>query len=180
MGKKLRLLLFSECNRTCPGCCNNDFNLPSLPVVESYVGYDEIILTGGEPMLRPDLIIKTVGDIRNELFQSWLETKGESLVSTPIYMNTARPTRAYELLTVLHWLDGITLTLHEPYDVAPFQVLNEFILRLPTQGKSLRLNVFKGIDLSGIDLARWQVKDNIEWIVDCPLPEDEAFMRLPE
>ena len=43
--------------------------------------------------------------------------------------------------------------------------------------KSLRLKVFKGVDVSGIDLSLWDVKDNIEWIKDCPLPEDEVLMR---
>jgi len=30
--KKLRLLLFPDCNRNCAGCCNNDWDLDLLPM----------------------------------------------------------------------------------------------------------------------------------------------------
>jgi hypothetical protein len=44
-------------------------------------------------------------------------------------------------------------------------------------GKSLRLNVFKGVSLAELNLSCWKVKPNIKWIKNCPLPEDEVFMR---
>jgi molybdenum cofactor biosynthesis enzyme MoaA len=43
--KKLRLLVTSECNRSCSGCCNKEWDLDKLPVCESYKDYDEIYLT---------------------------------------------------------------------------------------------------------------------------------------
>jgi len=39
------------------------------------------------------------------------------------------------------------------------------------------LNVFKGISLDGIDLSLWKVKENMTWIRDCPLPDNEEFLR---
>ena len=50
---KLRLLLFEECNRSCPGCCNRDWDLQPLPVCYDLPPYRIILLTGGEPMLYP-------------------------------------------------------------------------------------------------------------------------------
>ena len=43
--------------------------------------------------------------------------------------------------------------------------------------RSLRLNVFEGIDISALNLERWKVKDNMVWLENCPLPKDEVFMR---
>ncbi len=42
--KKLRLLLFEECTRSCPGCCNRDWDLQSLPVCRDYSPYQLIML----------------------------------------------------------------------------------------------------------------------------------------
>ena len=46
------------------------------------------------------------------------------------------------------------------------------------KSKSLRLNIFKGIDYSSIDTSLWDIKDNIEWIKNCPLPKNEVFQKL--
>lgn len=153
--KKLRLLLFAACNRSCPGCCNNDWNLDELPRVGSYDGYDQIILTGGEPMLNPELVVCVAADIK-------------SRTNAMVILYTARPG---ELPGVMPFLDGVTVTLHEQADVAEFE-------KLPWLPGSLRLNVFDNVDLTGVDVSSWWVKSGIQWIKDCPLPEDEVFMRL--
>lgn len=153
--KTLRLLLFAACNRTCPGCCNNDWDLGELPRVDSYEGYDQIILTGGEPMLRPELVVCVAADIRSK-------------VDAQIILYTARPG---ELPGVMPFLDGVTVTLHEQTDVAEFA-------RLPVLPGSLRLNVFEGVDMAFVDTWGWKVKHGIKWIKDCPLPENEVFMRM--
>ena len=58
--KKLRLLLFTDCNRNCEGCCNNDFDLNALKVETDFRQYDKIFLTGGEPMIAPAIVINTI------------------------------------------------------------------------------------------------------------------------
>lgn len=166
---KLRLLLFEECNRNCEGCCNKDWNLKNLPGVGLFTGYKEIILTGGEPMLRPQLIKSMVRLIRFD-------------TNAPIYVYTAKVDDLHDALSVLNKLDGMTVTLHEQSDVKPFLLFNDAVLDLNNQygefwNKSLRLNVFKGIKF-GADLSLWDVKKEVEWIKNCPLPEDEVFMRL--
>lgn len=166
--KKLRLILFEECNRSCPGCCNNDFDIASLPVAsaQDFSDCDELIITGGEPMLRPNL----VADVCS------LAARVNQML--PIILYTAKSKRPLDLIAMFHWVDGVTLTLHEQYDVEPFIELNEWVKKFDTLDLPiLRLNVFKGIDMSGVDTSLWEVKDNIEWIVDCPLPEGETLMR---
>jgi hypothetical protein len=94
-----------------------------------------------------------------------------------IYVYTARPT--IELVEFLEYavIDGVTITLHDARDVSPFELFDK-ALTLDYSGASLRLNVFSGIEIYPDVLQNpWVVKRDITWIKDCPLPEDEVFMR---
>lgn len=53
MNKKLRLLLTTRCPNKCPMCCNNLWDFSQLPVVERW-DYEQIMFTGGEPLLYLD------------------------------------------------------------------------------------------------------------------------------
>ena len=163
--KKLRLLLFEECNRNCPGCCNNDWGLQNLPIVMSYADYDQILLTGGEPLLHPETVKFVVKDIKKEN-------------SCPIYLYTAKTNNIPDFIDVLNYVDGICITLHTQADVKPFKVLNAYLLHKYRYAKSLQLNVFRDIKLENFDPPRWKVKKDMVWIKNCPLPENEVFMRL--
>lgn len=160
---KLRLLMLEECNRSCPGCCNQYFDLDALEVCKSYEGYDEILLTGGEPMLYPGKIIKVAEEIRRVNLKA------------KIYLYTAYPN--YHICNVIDYIDGLTCTFHEQDDVYKYSLFLA-ILDYCTQGKDFRLNVFKGIDLGNMELNQFKIKDNIEWDTDCPLPEGEVLMKL--
>lgn len=149
----MRLLLFSACNRSCPGCCNNQWDLDALPVVEDFLDYDMVILTGGEPMLRPGFVAIAANYIQAQ-------------TDAPIILYTAKPE---ELPHVMRYLDGVTVTLHEQADVPPF-------LALPKLRGSLRVNVFKDVDVP--DVPGWTMKRDVEWIKDYPLPENEVFLRF--
>jgi len=161
----LRLLVTSYCKRACPGCCNQDWDLESLPVVRSFKKYKRICLTGGEPMLYSLMLLYIAKQIRQE-------TDAEIIV----YSAKTDSLRAWEW--TLRKLDGATITLHETRDIKDFARLNEFLLSRPdlTRDKSLRLNVFKGIPLNGMDLSLWKVKDNITW-KSKSLPDNEEFLR---
>jgi hypothetical protein len=165
--KKLRLLITKQCNRNCEGCCNKEYDLDALPICTSFNGYDEIILTGGEPMLKVDTVLKVIKKIRKE----------NSLAK--IYMYTAKADVLGEIYNILDAVDGMTLTLHEQTDVEDFLDFQEHYFYFGK--KSLRLNVFDGVYLpKSINLNYWKVRKNIKWIKNCPLPKDEVFMRLGE
>jgi MoaA/NifB/PqqE/SkfB family radical SAM enzyme len=158
--KILRLLLFKECNRSCPMCCNKYWPLDDLLIEDDFRDYESIILTGGEPMLKPLVIYKAIRKIKEQ-------------TQVPIYLYTALIT-PYSV-DLLEKLDGITLTLHDQGDVTPFK---ENKKDLEQNGKSLRLNVFKGIDLGDINLERWEVKPMV-WVKNSTfLPENEIFKRF--
>ena len=125
------------------------------------------MLTGGEPMLRPQIIKHTVRMIRKE-------------TDAPIYLYTAKVDNIPLVLEILNMIDGITITLHDNGDVQPFLLLNQAMAREYCNNivKSFRLNVFKNITLHHVDLANWIVKDNIEWIKNCQLPDGEVLMKL--
>lgn len=162
--KKLRLLITKKCNKSCKGCCNKEWDLDNLPVVDSYKDYDEIMLTGGEPMLEQADVLETIMNIRKQ------NTKAK------IYIYTAQPIIP---TYILKNIDGLTVTLHEEQDVKSFIHL-DYIL---TQGKyknlSLRLNIFGNIPLKPDSFfPLWKIRRNMKWIENCPLPIDEIFMKL--
>jgi organic radical activating enzyme len=163
--KKLRLLLFEDCDRNCKGCCNKQWDLKRLPVCTTYKGYDQIILTGGEPMLNPNLINKVIDQIRS------------ANKSCKIILYTAKVDNYEVMYQLIEKLDGITVTLHEAMDIASFNRFNDYIYCKNVNGKSLRLNVFREVGPIQIYML-WETKKNIEWIEDCPLPKDEIFMRF--
>lgn len=103
--KKLRLLITEACNRKCEGCCNKGFDLKALPVCQDLNCWDEVYITGGEPMLRPELVRELSRDIA---------------IDAMVYMYTAKVDNVHEAIDTLRELDGMTLTLHEQADVAHF------------------------------------------------------------
>jgi hypothetical protein len=164
----LRLLLWSDCDRNCIGCCNKQWDLNVLPVCSDYTLYNEILLTGGEPLLNIDKVINVITDIR-------LQNQ------CPIYLYTAKIDFVL-LRRVLQFVDGITLTLHNQDDADKF-ILDD-VWALPRMwNRSYNLNIFNGIQIKKDirylvpEVWGWNVKDNIEWIENCPLPEHEVFMQ---
>lgn len=166
--KKLRLLMTDQCSRACAGCCNKDWNLKALPVCEDLTGWNEVIMTGGEPMLVPKRIIDTALAIPH---------------GTRILVYTAKIDNPTATLGVLSMVHGMTITLHDQADVPAFIDLNNLMdkwFMYWMDFRTLRLNVFKGVELpSDLHLGRWAVKRDIEWIPNCPLPRGEVFMRHP-
>lgn len=162
--KKLRLFLFKDCNRACKGCCNNDWDIVHIPVCRSFKGYNEVLLTGGEPMLKPELVFETVRKIRKEN------------KSTKIFLYTAKLDNLLMLYFIMSIVDGITITLHEQSDVKRWK---KFLRYLPEYlfQKSLRLNIFWNVGVTNIP-KNWKVKSGMKWIKNCPLPKNEVLRKL--
>lgn len=171
--KTLRLLFTPKCNRSCEGCCNKQWDLDTLEQVEHF-NYEEIILTGGEPLLYVKELIGVIRVIRR-------------ISSAKIYVYTAMlpSSNNKALYEIMPYVDGITLTLHEQIDSDRFNHVLYSLENDPNvirdfSDKSLRLNVFSGIKVSSYfkSISLWKIKDEIEWIKDCPLPVNEEFRRL--
>lgn len=161
--KKLRLLFTDYCNNNCEWCCNNDWDINKIPFCESYKDYDEILITGGEPLLFPNLLIDLITEIKKE--------NNKAI----IYLYTALPEKKDIICGLLsYYLDGICITLHNQKDAEFFNKNYQWFSIYPN--KSLRLNVFKGININK-EYYSWKIKKDIEWIKDCPLPEGEILMK---
>lgn len=175
--EKLRLLVTKECPRKCPGCCNNDWDLENLPTISSgdqLVGYKEVLLTGGEPL--HGIHIQTIVNILRKVRKFNPEAK--------VYVYTAEALGAW--VALIAGVDGITLTLHHTNDATDreFLFLNSCLrnnYKNITTNKSMRLNIFKEVEFDRSLLApQWIVKDDMEWIENCPLPEGETFAKWSE
>lgn len=167
MTKRLRLLLTQKCNRKCEGCCNKDWDLDALPVYDRTTPFEVYMITGGEPMLFVDELL--------ECLTALPRTPGDQRI-----LYTAHPQPLTAMPTVLMFLTGLTVTLHEPQDVQPFLDLNNYLLGMEALGQrwDLRLNVFKGVELPpGTNTSLWDVRKERVWIPECGLSEGEVFMR---
>jgi len=118
-------------------------------------------------MLHPELVEHVIFEIRK-------------VSSVPIFMYTAKTDSPWKLYDLLILLDGITVTLHNKDDVLPFFCFKYLLEECRVNSKSLRLNVFKGVDAGNMRLDGWIVKKDITWIPNCPLPAGEVLMRIPE
>lgn len=173
MNKKLRLLVTTKCPNKCPMCCNNSWDFDKLPVVDRW-DYDEIMITGGEPLLYANSVIDlTKYIIAGSRFVGYPKPK--------IYIYTSYVS-FLEITATLQLADGMVLTLHKEEDVESFKLINNLFLKhkVYSSNKSLRLNLFpdmKALLPNNIDLSLWKVKD-MEWIKDCPVPEGEDFRRI--
>lgn len=178
--KILRLLVTEDCNRTCEGCCNKTIK-PSIEIKEneliSFVDdnrIETVIITGGEPLLYPF-------NIRFILYKLKNHSNLSHGLNTILY--TADCKKLKQFLQLLKnsdnndCLDSITLTIHEQKDLKDFYELNDFLYKEHKEF-NFRLNLFTGITFTKpINLYHYDVK-YVDWIKNCPLPEQEIFASL--
>lgn len=167
--KTARLIVTLDCNRKCHYCCNTPEMLASATKINDLSvlkDYDEICITGGEPMLNP----KRTLNILIEL----------DYYNKPLYLYTAlfHP----ELYALIHFLDGVHYTLHTNTtrtDLENLSHMHSLITQFP--GKSYRLYVQKDIDkITHIVPSLWTRLEIKQWIKECPLPENETLFILEE
>lgn len=161
--KKLRLVLFEDCNRNCSGCCNKDWDIQNLPVCTDYSPYEMILLTGGEPMLKPDVVVQAINEIREQ-------------TDSPIILYTANLEKPLWLFLITGLIDGLTVTVHNKADAVSFMDFDKRFKPSAQMMYRLRLNVFEE---AGFVPSKpyWKVKGNMKWIPNCPLPDGEVLMR---
>ena len=176
--KKLRLLITDECPKNCEGCCNRDWDIVNLPKIElykhDYSQYNEVLITGGEPLLGIEKLKEIIDTIN----------AGYSRRVPKIYVYTSWNGDPSSFFKTFEYAAGICYTIHTDEDAKFIKNCDWFLKQCSyyenqLKNKSLRLNVFKGIDYNKEALSEnWKIKDDIEWIKDCPLPDNEIFMRL--
>jgi len=163
--KSLRLILWDDCNRRCKNCANNGTGDAPKVDMDTLHEYDEILLTGGEPMLYPRTVRRIVYAIRDRA------------PNAKIYMYTALVEPIQWFIDVVGAVDGVTLTLHTAKDMQAAQLATAAIIDNLCTHKSYRLNTF----FSPVAIPGWMAKvwkhTPKMWIEDCPLPKNETLRR---
>ena len=172
MKKTARILITTKCNRSCPGCANDLFiasgNMLTMNNITEVYKYDEIIITGGEPMLRPDLVLKTIEEIK-------LYSKA------PIFMysSTIRIDND-NALKVLEMINGLTYTVHYEYTEKDEKMLRVLSYILDKFNLNSRLLIDSRLahilEKKNIKWENWNSIKLLEWQDDgdCPLPSHET------
>ena len=165
--RKARLLFTNDCNRRCKGCCNKNWTgEPAIPkTIEELHEYDEIYITGGEPMLYPKELKVLIKNLRTS--------------TNKIFLYTAKPYPQNTFMAIMKHLDGASVTLHSYADRKKFMDAMYNIVEFGTRykKKSMRLNAFKGQEMPFRNGSEWQYRQ-MEWIVDAPLPDGEEFVCI--
>lgn len=166
----LRLLITEKCNRKCPDCPNYQYDIDSLPIERDFTGYDNISLTGGEPMLDIPLLIRTISEIRKQS------------PTTKIYLYTAKLNCINSTLNILDLIDGITITIYNMTDEVNFFNFDCLIGRTKPDFYKIKSLIVQAFDPFYIPeyvmrekLWKCKIKEKLEI---CPLPENEVFKRI--
>jgi organic radical activating enzyme len=172
MKTKLRLLVTSHCNKNCPGCCNKDWDIKNLPkiTIAKAAEYNEIMITGGEPLLHPEKV--------NELMIALVSINPSAKIF--IYTANIRELASGSILDS-SLFSGVHITLHEDITKHELQLLKYMQKRYPItfKTKSMRLQIFPDIKRKISIVPRlWKRITFNPWIKNCPLPIDEDFMQL--
>jgi len=165
--KSIRLLVTKKCLLNCKYCSNRyiqpviEFNLEDINT------YNEIIITGGEPLLFPENLLRLIHIIKNINF------------AIPVYLYTSIFNLSSVNKHILTLLSGITFTVHNRICFNEFQDLKKYLDEVPLYPYSKRVHIFTEVELSEIDLYGWNVKF-VTWKKDfeCKLPKHEQFMKL--
>lgn len=171
MKKSARVIVTYKCNRSCPGCCNSHGNeVRKINDIQELLRYEEIILTGGEPMLLGEKLLGFIERLRG------LDYEGD------IYLYTAYWKPILNHLHIIKAVDGITFTIHAEstdVDVKCLKWLSENE-RLSNMNFSSRLiidsRIYDRYDFSNINFTNWDVIRKLQWKDKCEPAENEDLV----
>ena len=172
-----RVLITKKCFRGCEGCCNDNIdiqmNMKSANLTD-LLKYDEIVLTGGEPMQHKGLTTKVIKDLTK------LGYRGKIILYTSLI------TRELYYLIDRGMLQGVTFTLHDKLYKNEVRRLKHFSKRLGAISPKthMRFKIEKKIEKKHhILIAKhikmlWNRFESIEWFEngECPIIEDDLLV----
>jgi biotin synthase-like enzyme len=181
MKKTLRLLITEKCHRKCE-YCSNKFIKPKKTIDKTWLihrlkEYDELVLTGGEPILVYDEELLPI--IR--LARTWApKTK------IFVYMSLLRPLFRARIIVTL--VDGLTITIRNLEDTIFLRELNSILSNDLKFIKSLHVKHYFGgrnteefEDMKQITnfLTHWKKSFHSEFDKNtCRLLKHESFFKL--
>lgn len=174
MKQTARVIVTYKCNRSCPGCCNGHGNaVRKIEDIRELLGFEEIILTGGEPTLLGLMLNGFVYSLKD------LGYKGK------IFLYTATvDIYSPSIMRLLRDIDGITYTIHAEANDGDIKLLKSLsslsILGYVNFSSRLIIDsrVFEKYDLSNINLNNWDVIRKLQWKDYCPPAENEELVEF--
>lgn len=132
------------------------------------IGYEEVVITGGEPMINPAQLYTVIKMLRKQ-------NKRQK-----IYLYTACLTMDDHPVILKH-LDGITVTVHAEATDEDIRNLKYMSSNLYDEDLDMRLFIDKRVydryDLSNICMKTWDVVRKLEWKEKCdPAENEELFL----
>ncbi len=168
MKKTARVIVTLACNRKCPGCCNETIGkVASIGDISVLSDYEEVVITGGEPMLNPDSLLRFIKALKKQ-------NKRQR-----VYLYTACLSMD-DYGKILNQLDGITVTLHAEVTDDDIRNLKYMSYNLYGEDLDMRLfidrRVYEKYDLSNICLKTWDVVRKLEWKEKCNPADNEDLL----
>ena len=190
--KDLRVSLTDRCSLRCTYCMPFNFDkwLPSnelltvdelIAIVELAVsmGINEIRLTGGEPLLRPDLveIVERISSLKNAPDLS-MTTNGVALAKVAKELASAGLKRVNISLDTLDWERFKRLTFRDRYD----DVIEGISAAKKAGLQPIKINSVLIREINGdeaIQLLQWAIKEelNLRFIEQMPLDAGDIWTR---
>lgn len=174
MKQTARVIVTYKCNRSCPGCCNGHGNaVKKIEDIRELLGYEEIILTGGEPMLLKSKLLEFISGLKAR------EYNGKIYIYTAFFDAWNEHDRK-----ALSMVDGITYTIHAEANDSDINLLKRLscLSILGFQNFSSRLiidsRVYDRYDFSNIDLTNWDVIRKLQWKDYCPPAPNEELIEF--
>lgn len=178
--KKIRLIVTLDCDKDCKYCCNKYQRFKDMMQPITFEGlqeYDEIIITGGEPLLSK-YIQKTLDLIR--------KIKSE-YPEKIIYLYTTKWGISDQFMQILELVDGIHFTLHAPLrheDKRGFERFNRTLRFLKRTGKlkgSYRVYIDPGISEEISFFPQLFVRvESKPWLMEHEVPFNEDVLCILE
>ncbi len=183
--KTLRLVVTYDCIRDYAMCCNKLDDYPPEKVKsvnenflpQALESYDEIVVTGGEPVM-----------FHSKLIELSKQINLAGCIKS--YVNTAMTSIDIdEFNSLCAHFDGVTMTIHDQDALEEFfalvvQINCSWAMHWLYQDTSLRVNIFKDICMSSNDwslISRfWDVKKDYVWKNYCSLPKHETLLKLED
>jgi len=168
----VRLIMFLDCPRSCPGCCNEYPSIKAqmrpISSLDDLEPYEEVILTGGEPMARP---VRTL---------AFLLRLRKRFPEKPVFLYTAMLHRKALEAAIPH-LAGLQYTLHADSGVTEVEDMHmlELLLTMKGNGGSYRLKLDSTMAVPVTpDADVWSSIERKPWRTagDCVVPPHEDLL----
>lgn len=170
--KTARVIVTWGCNRQCEGCCNNSLDKSEIKTVtiEELRQYEEIVITGGEPMLLKDKLYNFISDLK------------KNMPKAKIYLYTSYWDDSQLSKYTIGMLSGISFTIHNEStdkDIIALKNLSRYIDRFLSTRLFIDNRLYDKYDFSNINFDRWDVIRKLQWKKECEPAHHEELLYFP-